>query len=134
MDPERTNIDLVQQAEEGLERAKNKRRSEARRHYSEGTRYMNSADAADLRRARKSFRQALAIDPEYAAAKTKLNSVMSRLRSKAKEEYDRGKVMRQASQYELARLHFQKVLTLLDDPSDSLYRRAQEEINSMGPG
>ena len=134
LDPERSNLDLLLQAEEGLERAKNKRRTEARRHYQEAARYFNSSDSADMRRARQALRQALSVDPEYEAAKTKLANIMSELRSRAKEEYDKGKVMLSASQYERARLHFQKVLTLLDDPSDSMYQRAREEINSMGPG
>jgi pSer/pThr/pTyr-binding forkhead associated (FHA) protein/tetratricopeptide (TPR) repeat protein len=133
-DPNRANIDLVQQAEDGLERAKNKRRGEARRHYQEAARYFNSTDSADLRRARTSLRQALGIDPEFTSASTKLNAVTRELRARAKEEYDKGKVMLSASQYERARLHFQKVISLLDDPSDSMYQKAREAINSMGPG
>jgi tetratricopeptide (TPR) repeat protein len=134
LDPNRTNIDLVQQAEEGFERAKNQRRSTARRHYSDAAKYFNSSDSADLRRARDFLRKALGVDSGYTAASTKLKQIMGTLRSRAKEEYDKGKVMFQASQYERARLHFQKVISLLDDPSESLYRRSKQEINSMGPG
>jgi pSer/pThr/pTyr-binding forkhead associated (FHA) protein/tetratricopeptide (TPR) repeat protein len=133
-DPNRTNIDLVQQAEEGLERAKNQRRGSARRHYSDAAKYFNSSDSADLRRARDFLRKALAVDSGYTAATTKLGQVMRTLRTRAKEEYDKGKVMLKASQYARARIHFQKVITLLDDPSESLYRRSREEINNMGPG
>jgi len=133
-DPNRTNIDLVQQAEEGLERAKNQRRGSARRHYSDAAKYFNSSDSADLRRARDFLRKALAVDAGYTAAATKLGQVMRTLRTRAKEEYDKGKVMLKASQYARARMHFQKVITLLDDSSESLYRRSKEEINNMGPG
>lgn len=133
-DPNRTNIDLVQQAEEGLERAKNQRRGSARRHYSDAAKYFNSSDSADLRRARDFLRKALAVDSGYTAANTKLGQVMRTLRTRAKEEYNKGKVMLKASQYERARIHFQKVISLLDDPSESIYRRSKEEINNMGPG
>ena len=84
-----------QQAEDGLERAKNKRRGEARRHYQEAARYFNSTNSADLRRARTSLRQALGIDPEFTSASTKLNAVTRELRARAKEEYDKGKVIQQ---------------------------------------
>ncbi len=42
--------------------------------------------------------------------------------------------MRQVAQFERARMHFRKVMTLLDDPTERLYVRAQEELDSMGPG
>lgn len=133
-DPERTNIDLVQDAEEGLGRAKNQRRGSARRHYSDAAKYFNSSESSDLRRARDFLRKALGVDAGYTAATTKLEQVMRTLRTRAKEEYDKGKVMLKASQYARARIHFQTVITLLDDPSESLYRRSKEEINNMGPG
>jgi pSer/pThr/pTyr-binding forkhead associated (FHA) protein/tetratricopeptide (TPR) repeat protein len=133
-DPDRTNIDLVQQAEEGLERAKNQRRSSARRHYSDAAKYFKSSESSDLRRARDYLRKALSVDSGYTAASTKLDQVMRTLRTRAKEEYDKGKVMLKASQYARARIHFQAVISLLDDPSESLYRRSKEEINNMGPG
>lgn len=133
-DPDRTNIDLVQQAEEGLERAKNQRRSSARRHYSDAAKYFKSSESSDLRRARDYLRKALSVDSGYTAASTKLKQVMRTLRTRAKEEYDKGKVMLKASQYARARIHFQAVITLLDDPSESLYRRSKEEVNNMGPG
>ena len=74
------------------------------------------------------------MDPDFTSASTKLAAVTRELRARAKEEYDKGKVMLSASQYERARLHFQKVISLLDDPSDSMYQKAREAINSMGPG
>jgi pSer/pThr/pTyr-binding forkhead associated (FHA) protein/tetratricopeptide (TPR) repeat protein len=130
-DPDRTNIDLVQQAEEGLERAKNQRRSSARRHYADAAKFFNSSDSSDLRRARDFLKKAIAVDKSYTAASTKLETVMRKLRNRAKEEYDKGKVMLKASQYARARMHFQTVITLLDDPSERLYRRSKEEINKL---
>jgi len=130
----RLNIDLATEAEEGLERAKSQRRTAARRHYSDAAKYFNSSDSGDLRKARDFLKKALAVDKDYTAASTKLRQVMGTLRSRAKEEYDKGMNMVKFSQYERARLHFQKVLSLLDDPSESLYRRSSAELDAMGPG
>ena len=134
LDYAQDHVALYQVAEEGLGRASGARRSAAQRPYGEGVRLMRAGGEASLIQARDKFRESLRIFPEYAQAQAKLEEVMSSLLSSATVEYRNGQQARDRGDNERARGHYQRVITLIDDSSHSVYRHASRRLEEMGPG
>jgi len=134
LDYAQDHVALYQVAEEGLGRASGARRSAAQRPYGEGVRLMRAGDEASLIQARDKFRESLRIFDAYDQAQAKLEEVMSSLLSSATVEYRNGQQARDRGDTDRARVHYQRVLTLVDDASHSVFRSATRRLEEMGPG
>lgn len=126
-DPSRASPQYYQ-AEEGIRAAKDRMKVESKKAYASG---LSAYKDGDLLTARSQLAQTVRIDPYNDAAGAKLAEVRKRLRDQASEIYKEARVLEDINQVEKALALYQKVLTYVDDPSDSLSGKAQSRINAL---
>ena len=132
LDPNRANIGRIQEAEDGLREAKAIQQRKANEYYKKATPFFDSSQTQDLIQARDLLRDARKIDRDIPRVNNKYESVMNKLRKKAKDQHFKAKNMAKIGQNDRARSLYFEVLSLLDDPKEQWSKEAQKELNQLG--
>ncbi len=116
------------QAEEGIRAAKDKMKADSKKAYAAG---LAAYKSGDLITARSQLAATVKTDPYNDAAASRLDEVRKRLKEQASEIYKEARVLEDINQTDKALALYQKVLTYVDDPGDSLATKAQGRMNAL---
>ncbi|GEM_PF-2143577 len=116
------------QAQDGLNQAKRAMDQESRQHYQAA---MNAMRTGDYMGARSGFKKTLKANPFNQAAKTKLTEVQAALEQQGVQEFQAGKRMEAANQFERAITHYTKTMQLIDDRSNQTFQNAQQRVSML---
>ena len=126
-DPER-QTSLYFPAQDGLSQAKRAMDQESRQHYQSA---MGAMRAGDYMTARTAFKKTLKANPYNTAAKTKLAEVQAALEQQGVQEFQAGKRMEAANQFERAITHYTKTMQLIEDRSNQTFQNAQQRVSML---
>ena len=117
------------QAEEQIRLAKDRAKSETKRAYADG---ITAFRAGEYMTARARLEEVVAVDPFNETAAQKLKECQTRLREQASAVFKEARVLEEeVRQPDKAIAAYQRVITLVRDPGDSLHQKAQARLDAL---
>jgi tetratricopeptide (TPR) repeat protein len=117
------------QAEEQIRLAKDRAKSETKRAYADG---ITAFRAGEYMTARARLEEVVAVDPFNETAAQRLKECQTRLREQASSVFKEARVLEEeVRQPDKAIAAYQRVITLVRDPSDSLHQKAQARLDAL---
>jgi tetratricopeptide (TPR) repeat protein len=117
------------QAEEQIRLAKDRAKAETKRAYADG---ITAFRAGEYMTARARLEEVVAVDPFNETASQKLRECQTRLREQASAVFKEARVLEEeVRQPDKAIAAYQRVITLVRDPGDSLQQKAQTRLDAL---